>query len=146
MSHILVVDDMAILRDPIAAGLRLAGHTTATADNGELGLQALRSQKFDLLLLDVSMPVMDGLTLLRVIRRDPALAKLPVVLLTALTDKKYVLEAAKLSVREYLLKSRFSLVELRERVTRALVSGSVETAESETAATAIADEATKTAA
>jgi HD-like signal output (HDOD) protein/DNA-binding response OmpR family regulator len=116
MKSILVIDDMAIFRDPIAASLRLAGYKTFCAKDGTEGLAQMRSNHPDLVLLDISMPVLDGISVLRAMQRDPLLAKIPVILLTALSDKKYVVEAAKLGIRNYLLKSRFSLAELNERI------------------------------
>ena len=116
MSTILVVDDMPIFRDPIAASLRLAGFETVCASNGQEALAAVKAHRPAVVLLDVSMPVMDGLTCLRALRADAEIAKTPVILFTALSDKKFVLEAGKLGVQDYLLKSSFSLKELLARV------------------------------
>jgi len=116
MTKILVVDDMPIFRDPIAASLRLAGFDTVCASNGQEALAAMRAHRPGLVLLDVSMPVMDGLACLRAIRADPELAKTPIILFTALSDKQHVMEARKLGVQEYLLKSSFSLKDLLVRV------------------------------
>jgi len=113
---VLVVDDMPIFRDPIAASLRLAGYHTVCASNGKEALAAARASKPDAILLDVAMPVMDGITCLRALRADPDLARTPVILLTALSDKKFVVEAGKLGVQDYLLKSAFSMRELLSRL------------------------------
>src|SRR5204862_5451141 len=88
---ILVVDDMPIFRDPIAASLRLAGYSTVCAANGREALVAARVNRPDAILLDVAMPVMDGISFLRALRAeaDASLAKVPVILLTAVSDKKY---------------------------------------------------------
>jgi HD-like signal output (HDOD) protein/DNA-binding NarL/FixJ family response regulator len=115
---ILVVDDMSIFRDPIAASLRLAGFDTLSAANGQEALQAVRNHRPAVVLLDVSMPVMDGISCLRAIRGEPEIAKTPVILFTALSDKKYVLEAGRLGVHDYLLKSSFSLKDLLARVVK----------------------------
>ena len=115
---ILVVDDMPIFRDPIAASLRLAGFETLCASNGQEALAAVRAHRPAVVLLDVSMPVMDGISCLRVMRGEPEIARTPVILFTALSDKKYVLEAGKLGVQDYLLKSSFSLKELLARVVK----------------------------
>ncbi|MDB5330327.1 MAG: response regulator receiver sensor signal transduction histidine kinase [Phycisphaerales bacterium] len=123
MSKILVIDDMAIFRDPIAASLRMAGYETCCAANGKEGIALLQSHQPDLILLDVSMPVMDGLTFLKTIRREKAFDATPVILLTAMADKQCVMQAAGFGVRDYLLKSRFSLTELLERVGKRLVEG-----------------------
>jgi CheY-like chemotaxis protein len=116
--RILVVDDMPIFRDPIAASLRLAGFETVCASNGQEALAAVRAHRPELVLLDVSMPVMDGMTCLRALRADPEIARTPVILFTALSDKKYVLDAGKLGVQDYLLKSSFSLKDLLARVVK----------------------------
>jgi HD-like signal output (HDOD) protein/DNA-binding response OmpR family regulator len=124
MITILVVDDMPIFRDPIAAALRLAGYQTTTASNGREALSTARANRPDLILLDLAMPVMDGLTCLRELREDATLANVPVILLTAMSEKRHVLEAARLGVRDYLLKSRFSLADLLTRVKGALAGTS----------------------
>jgi len=116
VSTILVVDDMPIFRDPIAASLRLSGFATVCAANGKEALAAAVAHRPDVILLDVAMPVMDGIACLRALRADPALAKIPVILLTAMSDKRYVVEAGKLGVQDYLLKSAFSMRELLTRV------------------------------
>src|SRR3954469_16414921 len=116
MTKILVVDDMPIFRDPIAASLRLAGFETVCASNGQEALAAMRAHRPALVLLDLSMPVMGGLACLRAIRADPEIAKTPIILFTALSDKQHVMEARKLGVQEYLLKSSFSLKDLLVRV------------------------------
>jgi CheY-like chemotaxis protein len=116
VSTVLVVDDMPIFRDPIAASLRLAGYETLCAADGAAALTLARVRRPDVVLLDVSMPVMDGFTCLRDMRRDPRLADVPVILLTAASDRKFVIEAGKLGVKDYLLKSRFSLEDLLARV------------------------------
>jgi CheY-like chemotaxis protein/HD-like signal output (HDOD) protein len=113
---ILVVDDMAVIREPIAACLQLAGFTTQCAADGAEALDAVRKSRPDLILLDLSMPGMDGMTFLRHLRADSGLAKIPVFLLTAVSDKNLVLQAAKLGIKEYLLKSRFSSGDLVARV------------------------------
>ncbi len=120
MSSVLVIDDMAIFREPIAASLRLVGHTTFSAKDGSDGLQQLRTHLPDLVLLDVEMPKLDGMSVVRAMRQEPGLTNIPIILLTSHADKKFVLEAAKLGVRDYLLKAGFSLTELHERIKRVL--------------------------
>ncbi|HET6246582.1 MAG TPA: HDOD domain-containing protein [Tepidisphaeraceae bacterium] len=122
MSLILVIDDMAVIREPIAASLRAAGHQTLCAGDGHEALAALATARPDLVLLDLAMPGMDGMAVLRALRAQSATAKLPVILLTASTDKEYVVEAARLGVRDYVLKSRFSLPDLLARVEKYLAN------------------------
>jgi HD-like signal output (HDOD) protein/DNA-binding NarL/FixJ family response regulator len=122
MSTILVVDDMAIFRDPIAMSLRAAGYAAVCAVNGKDALQMLKTARPDLVLLDLGMPVMDGLEFLRVMRADPDAARIPVICLTAQADRDRVVEVATFGVRDYLLKSRFSLNEMLTRIRKHLPS------------------------
>jgi HD-like signal output (HDOD) protein/DNA-binding response OmpR family regulator len=120
MNTVLVVDDMAIFREPIAAFLRAAGFSPSCAADGDEAIAAMRKSPPDVLLLDLSMPKTDGLAVLRSMRADGRLAGVPVILLTAVSDKRVILEAAKLGVRDYLLKSRFSSSELVARINQQL--------------------------
>ena len=120
MPTVLVVDDAPICREPIAASLRLAGFKTICAGNGQEALWILQTTQPDMILLDVSMPVMDGITTLRKIRENPALANTPVIMLTAATDQRYMEQAAPLRPADYMLKSHFSLQDLLTRVKRHL--------------------------
>jgi HD-like signal output (HDOD) protein/CheY-like chemotaxis protein len=120
MPTILVVDDMAIFRDPLAAMLKLAGHSAIIAVNGQEALDIVESTQVDLVLLDLAMPIMDGITFLDRLRANPQRAGIPVILLTAVTDRARIVEAANRGVRECLLKSQFSTKELLARVQRQL--------------------------
>lgn len=120
MSTILVVDDMAIFRDPITICLRSEGYQTLSAGDGRAALALLKAKAPDLIILDLAMPTMDGITFLKHLRNDPIWAKLPVILLTAVFNKQLVVEVAKLGVRDYLLKSKVSLADLLERIRKTL--------------------------
>lgn len=116
MTRILVVDDIALCREPIAEALRHQGYDVACADSGSSALSHLRDEGADLVLLDYSMPDLDGLSVLRVMRRNPAMKRIPVIMLTDRAERHFVTEAAQCGVNGYLLKSNFSLTQLRERV------------------------------
>ena len=115
-TKILVVDDMAIVRDPIAASLTLAGYDTPCAADGKAALAAMRRDRPDLVLMDLAMPEMDGLAVLRAMRADPGLTNVPVIVLTASAERRHVIEARQFGIKEYMLKSRFKLADLLERV------------------------------
>jgi CheY-like chemotaxis protein/HD-like signal output (HDOD) protein len=136
MSTILVVDDMAIFREPIGLSLQAAGYQVLKAADGNEALAAVRAHRPDLVLLDVAMPGLDGMSVLAEMRGDPALASIPVIMLTALSDKVQVLQAASHGVRDYLLKSQFSLQDLLQRVKRHLAKPAPAAATPTTAAAA----------
>jgi len=82
MARILVIDDSALIRDAMAACLPGFGHSVVTAPDGESGLAAAASSLVDVVLLDVEMPRMSGLSVCEAIKRDPARAHLPVLMMT----------------------------------------------------------------
>lgn len=121
---ILVVDDSAICREPVAAALEANGYTTVCAENGREALASLHQHIPDLILLDISMPEMDGLAVLDVVRNNPAWRDIPVVLLTDRAERDLVLRAGRGRANAFLLKSRFSLPELLARVKTCLQTAS----------------------
>jgi len=84
-THILVVDDSAMNRDLMERVLTLEGAAASLAADGQQAVQLLitRPEAFDAVLMDVQMPVMDGLTAIRLIRKEPGLADLPIIAFTA---------------------------------------------------------------
>lgn len=122
MNTILVVDDSAICREPMAAMLRLAGYETLEAANGEEALQIAQEKMPDLIIMDISMPVMDGLTCLARLRTLPDAVHMPVVMLTSSSERKTVVQAAHLGISKFLLKTNFSSAGLLACV-EALIGG-----------------------
>lgn len=96
MAKILAVDDSASMRNMVAFTLRGAGHEVQEAADGKAALDAARAGRFDLVLADVNMPLMDGITLTRELRALPAFAGVPILILTTEsdTDKKMQGKAA----------------------------------------------------
>ncbi len=118
MKSILIVDDQAVLREPLAASLRQVGHTVECAANGKEAIDVLHKFHPDLILLDVAMPTMDGIAFLRRLRAEPAHAGTRVILLTVVSARDQVLAARSLGVKEYILKANFRLAELVERIAK----------------------------
>lgn len=83
MARILVVDDSVVVRRMLGLVLERAGHEVGYAVDGQEGLRAITRFGPDLLITDLEMPELDGIGLVRAVRADPAMAALPVVLLTA---------------------------------------------------------------
>lgn len=123
MSTILVVEDSPILRQTMEAALQREGYQTMSAEHGREALERIAQKRPDLILLDMAMPVMDGLEFLRIRRRDPELAKIPVVILSARNGKEDILAAAALGIEGYLLKSSFSLEQMFKKIREVLAGG-----------------------
>ena len=87
MALILLVDDESAIVETLAEVLRWNGHQVVTASNGQLALAAMRQQRPQVVLLDYMMPVLDGLQTLTVMRADPALATIPVILISAAAEE-----------------------------------------------------------
>ena len=87
------------------------------ASNGEEGLAAAAREKPDLILLDVTMPVMDGVTMLTKLKEDTELKAIPVIMLTAESGRDNVINIARLGVRDYLVKP-FKEEQLLEKIGR----------------------------
>jgi len=101
---LLVVDDVEGNRDLLARRLAREGFRVEQADSGLSALSVLGAKRIDLVLLDVNMPGMSGLEVLREIRGKPALATLPVIMATARTDSSDVVEALDLGANDYVTK------------------------------------------
>lgn len=82
MARVLVVDDYPAIVTMLRLVLMSAGHEVMTAENGLTGLGVARRHKPDLVLLDVDMPVMDGVAVCGTLKRNPATARIPVLLMT----------------------------------------------------------------
>ncbi|MGO8766760.1 MAG: response regulator [Limisphaerales bacterium] len=116
---ILSVDDSRTIRLIVGRALRPYDCTLCEATNGEEGLAAAAREKPDLILLDVTMPVMDGVTMLTKLKEDPALKAIPVIMLTAESGRDNVIHIARLGVRDYLVKP-FKEDQLIEKVGRSV--------------------------
>jgi CheY-like chemotaxis protein len=112
---ILTVDDSRIVRMLITRALQAYDCQIVEATNGEEGLAAATREQPDLILLDVTMPVMDGFELLACLRKEPSLAKVPVIMLTAESSQESVARADGLGVSGYIAKP-FKEEALRDRI------------------------------
>jgi len=101
---ILVVDDLPANRDLMARRLERSGFRVLTASSGPEALDVLKRVPVDLVLLDIMMPGMTGLDVLRTLRVARATATLPVVMVTAKTDSEDVVEALSLGANDYVTK------------------------------------------
>ena len=102
---VLVVDDFATMRRIVKNILKQLGYDDITeAEDGESALSKLKTGNYELLVTDWNMPNMSGIDLLREIRSDAKLKELPVLMVTAESQKENIMEAAKAGVNNYIVK------------------------------------------
>jgi DNA-binding response OmpR family regulator len=102
IGHILIIDDEAPLRQTLARILQQAGFEVTTAENGDQGISFIQTTNFDLIFMDLRMPGMPGLDVLKLIHASHP--TLPVVLFTAQPDLNSAVEALRNGATDYLLK------------------------------------------
>ena len=117
--RVLVVEDDQHIRELVLLHLSLEGLTTASASDGTEALRLVRSEPFDLVVLDVMLPGLDGITVCRAIRREPAIKDLPILMLTARRDEADKVLGLESGADDYLTKP-FGIREFIARV-RALL-------------------------
>ncbi|WP_248581001.1 response regulator [Nocardioides sp. InS609-2] len=115
MARIVVADDDVDIRELVEFKLSTLGHDIVAVADGAAAIEACQAQRPDLAVLDVMMPGMSGLEAVRVIRNDPALADLPVILLTARAQETDVETGFESGADDYITKP-FSPRELATRV------------------------------
>ena len=116
----LVVDDFSTMRRIIKNLLNDLGYANVTeADDGQTALPILQAGGIEFLVTDWNMPGMPGLDLLKAVRSDPKLAKLPVLMLTAEAKREQIVEAAQAGVSGYVIKP-FTAVTLKEKIDKIL--------------------------
>jgi len=118
--RVLLVEDDRFLRRACEASLRQFGLTVTTAADGEEGLRLARSERPDIILLDMLMPKLSGLEVLRALRSDEATRSMPVLILSNSSREQDIAEVTRLGVSGYFVKSNLSLQELGELVGRVL--------------------------
>jgi adenylate cyclase len=103
-ARLLVVDDNKVNRLLLTRSLELQGHSTASAENGRIALEMLRGESFDLVLLDMEMPEMDGFQVLEQLISDRRLRDLPVIVTSSLEGIANVVRCIELGAEDYLTK------------------------------------------
>jgi two-component system chemotaxis response regulator CheY len=114
--EIMVVDDQRAMRTLVRDSLSQIGCASVTeCGDGHAALQSLRVRPVHLIISDLNMPVMDGLSLLRAVRGEPQLANIAFIMLTSSGDVEQVKQAIALGVNNYLVKP-FTLGMLRRKI------------------------------
>ena len=113
---VLIVDDFSTMRRIIKNLLRDLGFTnTFEADDGNSALPMLQNGDFEFVVTDWNMPIMQGIDLLKEIRKDPKLKHLPVLMVTAEAKREQIIEAAQAGVNGYIVKP-FTAGTLKEKL------------------------------
>lgn len=102
--RLLIIDDNKVMRLLLARGLEQQGHTVVMAEGGRSGLDRLRSERFDMVLLDIEMPEMDGFQVLEVIHGDATLREIPVIMTSSLDEVDSVARCIEMGAEDYLFK------------------------------------------
>jgi two-component system chemotaxis response regulator CheY len=122
--NFLVVDDFSTMRRIIKNLLNDLGYANITeADDGTTALPLLKSGKFDFLITDWNMPGMPGLDLVKHVRADARLGKMPVLMLTAEAKREQIVEAVQAGVNGYVIKP-FTAATLKEKIEKILAAHS----------------------
>ncbi|HEU5187703.1 MAG TPA: response regulator [Candidatus Saccharimonadales bacterium] len=119
---ILIIEDEEPLANMLADKLQAEGFNTQVAYEGQSGLKAALSWLPDLILLDLIMPKMDGMTMLRRLRQEEKGKMVRVILLTNLSDTSKVFEAVSLGVNDYLVKTNWDLDEIINEIQNKLTA------------------------
>jgi signal transduction histidine kinase/CheY-like chemotaxis protein len=113
--HILVVDDNKMNRLKLSRSLEKQGHAVTLAENGRQALEMMQAQSFDLTLLDIVMPEVDGYQVLERLKRDSTLRDIPVIVISAVDEMESIVKCVRMGAEDYLPKP-FDPVLLRARI------------------------------
>ena len=102
--HLLVVDDNSVNRLVLGRYLQQQGHTVAYAENGRQAVDMLRAQPFEMMLLDIEMPEMNGYQVLEEMRSDARLRDMPIIVTSALDEMDSVVQCIQMGAEDYLTK------------------------------------------
>jgi DNA-binding NtrC family response regulator len=117
LRSILVVDDEEALRTVLSSELSSEGYNVETASDGDEAITILQGKQFDLVLLDIKMPRVDGFEVLKFIKKNSPQIK--VIMLTAFADLKNAIESKKLGAEDFISKP-YDLVDLLTTIERVL--------------------------
>ena len=120
MKKILIIEDDKFLRELISRKLAREGYQTSEAVDGEEGFQKVKTEKPDLVLLDLILPGIDGFEVLSKMKEDVSVSQVPVIILSNLGQKEDVDKGLKLGAIDYLIKAHFTPGEIIEKVRTAL--------------------------
>jgi DNA-binding response OmpR family regulator len=120
MKKILFIEDDNAIQKTLGEGLRNKGYDVVSATDGEEGLEFSKDANADLVILDLILPKMHGLKVLENMRKEPATAETPVIILTNLENINEVEQALEFGATTYLVKANYSLEEVLNKIEQSL--------------------------
>ena len=108
MASILIVEDDRFVRDLYQHEFEKSGYDIKLAEDGEIALKVVKESKFDCILLDVMLPKLDGLEVLRRIKEDSATKNIPVMILSNLGQDEIIRQALQIGAKAYIVKSLYT--------------------------------------
>lgn len=116
MAKLLIIEDDAVLRKALGEYLNSEGFEVVYAEDGEIGIELIKSEKPDLILLDIVLPKKDGYQVLQESKENPETKHIPIVLLTNLGSISDVERALEMGATTYLVKADYKLEEVTGKV------------------------------
>ena len=113
---ILIIEDEGLLRELLVEKMQIEGFNTLDAPDGDIGLEIALREQPDMILLDLLMPKVGGMEVLKILREDERGRSIPVIILSNLSEKEVIAEGAERGAVEYLVKSNFGLEEIVAKV------------------------------
>jgi DNA-binding response OmpR family regulator len=113
---VLVIEDDKFLRELISQKLMNEGYDVAEAMDGEKGIEAVKEEKPDLILLDLILPGIDGFEVLARMKSDPDISAIPVIVLSNLGQKDDIEKGLNMGAVDYLIKAHFTPSEIVEKI------------------------------
>jgi CheY-like chemotaxis protein len=117
---VLIVEDDIFVAEVYSTKLLEMGHEIQIARNGQEGLAILEKSVPDLILLDIIMPIMDGIEMLAEVKKKDEWKNIPIILLTNIGEKESIQKVKSLGVEDYLIKSHFTPAEVIEKINNIL--------------------------
>ena len=122
MKKILFIEDEAALQKAFGDVLSAEGFQVISAIDGEIGLRLAKSEKPNLIILDLILPKLHGLEVLKGLKENKETKNIPVIILTNLGDLENIEQALELGVTTYMVKSNYTLDDIIEKVKKAISS------------------------
>jgi len=117
---ILIIEDDRFLRELLSRKLENSGFNTSLAVDGKEALKKIKEEEYNIILLDLVLPGVDGFEILKQIKKDPKISKIPVIILSNLGQQEEVKKGLKLGAADYMIKAHFTPDEIISKIEKVL--------------------------